>query len=172
MDRILLVIASAFLYSASSFAVDEDLASWGFQYSLVTYHEGGFDGGQPTGWKAQYGQLTNQSVTIEERSLDDPLDRKVSFLGSSIGFGVGPFYGMRGVFRTSSSDDKSTYIAVGFMMDELAVDEAGWSDSRDDSVFSYGFGVNNSSYNIEYMMSLDEEDFDFSAISLAFSSEF
>ena len=172
MDRILLVIASAFLYSSSSFAVDEDRASEGFQYSLVTYHEDGFDGAQPTGWKAQYGQLTNQSVAIEERSLANPLDRKVSFLGTSIGFGVAPYYGTHRVFRTSSNDDKSTYIAVGFIMDELASDEAGWSGDRDDSVFSYGFGINNPSYNIEYMMSLDEKDFDLSAISLGFTSEF
>ena len=172
MDRILLVIASAFLYSSSSFAVDEDLASEGFQYSLVSYHEDGFDRAQPTGWKGQYGQLANQTVTIEEGSLDDPLDRNASLMETSIGFGAAPFYGTHGVFRTGSSDDKSTYIAVGFTIDELAENEDGWSDSRDDSVFSYGFGVNNSSYNIEYMMSLDEEDFDFSAISLAFSSEF
>ena len=172
MDKILLVIAITFLYSSSSFAVEEDRYSEGFQYSLVSYHKDGFDGTRPTPWNGKYGQLTNESVTLEERSLDDPLNRKVSFLGSSIGFEVSPFYGTNGVFRTSSSDDKSTYIAVGFMMDELAVDEAGWSDSKDDSVFSYGFGINNPSYNIEYMMSLDEEDFDFSTISLAFTSEF
>ena len=172
MDRILLFIASAFLYSSSSFAVDGDLASEGFQYSLVSYHEDGFDRAQPTGWKDQYGPLANQSVTIEEGSLDDPLDRKVSFTETSIGFGAAPFYGTHGVFRTSRSDDESTYLAVGFTIDELAENEAGWSDIRDDSLFAYGFGVNNSSYNIEYMMSLDEKDFDFSAISMGFTTAF
>jgi len=172
MDRILLVIAIAFLYSSASFAVDEDRVFEGFQYSLVAYDEDGFDGALSTPWNGKYAQLTNESMTIEERSLDGPLDRKVSFAETSIGFGVAPFYDSHGVFRKSSSDDKSTYIAVGFIIDELAMDEAGWSDSRDDSVFSYGFGINNSSYNIEYMMSLDEDNLNLSAISMGFTSAF
>jgi len=172
MDKIQIVIAITFLYSSSSFAVDKDRASGGFQYFLVSYHEDGFDGTRPTPWNGKYGQLTNEGVTLEERSLDDPLNRKVSFVETSIGFGVAPFYNTHGVFRTSSSDDKSTYIAVGFIIDELAMDEAGSSDSLDDSVFSYGFGINNSSYKIEYMMSMDEGNFDLSAISVGFTSEF
>lgn len=168
MDRILLVIAIAFLYSSSSFAVDEERASEGYQYSLVSYHEDGFDGAKPTAWTGEYGRLTNKSVTIEERSLDP----KVSVLGTSIGLGVAPFYGNYGVFRTSSSRDNSTYVAVGFVLDELAMDEAGTSYSWNDSGISYGFGMNKSSYNIEYMLSVDEENLDLSAVSLGFTKEF
>jgi len=171
MDRILLVIAIAFLYSSSSFAVDEERASEGFQYSLVSYHEDGFDGAKPTAWTGEYARLANTSVTIEESSLD----RKVSVLGTSIGLGVAPFYGNYGVFRTSSSRDNSTYVAVGFVLDELAMDEAGTSGtsySWNDSGISYGFGMNKSSYNIEYMLSVDEENLDLSAISLGFTKEF
>jgi len=172
MDRIQLVIAIAFLYSSSSFAADKDRASVEFQYSLVSYHEDGFNGAKPTAWKSKSGQLTNESMAIEDRSLNDSLDRKVSVLETSIGFGVAPFYNTHSVFRTSSSDDNPTYFAVGFIIDELAMDEAGSSDSLDDSLFSYGFGINNSSYNIEYMMSVDERNFDLSAISVGFTSEF
>ena len=172
MDRILTVIAIAFLYSSSSFAVDQERASEGFQYSLVSYHEDVFDGAKPTAWKGKYGRPQNESVTIEERSLDDSLNRKVSVPGTSIGLGVTPFYGNYGVFRASSSYDNSTYIAVGFTLDELTMDEGGTLDSWDDSGFSYGFGINNSSYNIEYMLSVDEENFDLSAISLGFTTEF
>jgi len=168
MDRIQLVIAITFLYSSSSFALDKDRASLEFQYSQVSYHEDGFNGAKPIAWKGKYGQLTNGSVAIEDRSFD----HKVSVLGTSIGFGVAPFYNTHGVFRTSSSDDKSTYFAVGLIIDELAMDEAGSSDSLDDSLFSYGFGINNSSYNIEYMMSVNERNFDLSAISVGFTSEF
>jgi len=173
MDRILLVIAITFLYSSSSFAVDKDRAPEEFQYSLVSYHEDGFNGAKPTAWKGKYGQLTNGSVAIEDRSLDDSLDRKASVLEtSSIGLGVAPFYGTYGVFRTSNSHDNSTYVAVGFILDELATDEADTSDSLDAGRFSYGFGINNSSYNIEYMLSVDEENFDLSAVSLGFTTEF
>jgi hypothetical protein len=172
MERILLVVAIAFLYSSASLAADEDRATGGFRYTLVNYHEGVFDGAKPTAWVGKYGQLTNENVTIEEKSLIDSQDRIRSVLGTSIGLGVAPFYGTYGVFRTSTNLDKSTYVAVGFILDELTMDEAGTSDSWDDSGFSYGFGISNSSFNIEYMMSVDEENFDVSAISLGFISEF
>lgn len=172
MDRILLVVASAFLYSSSSFALDQDPAPEGFQYSLASYHEDGSNGSKLTAWKGKYGQLTSAPVIIEERSLDYSLARIESVPGAGIGLGVAPFYGTHGVFRTSSNEDKYTYIAVGFTIDEMAAEEAGRFDSRDDSVFAYGFGIKNSSYNIEYMMSLDENSFDFSAISLGFTSAF
>ena len=163
----------ASLYSSSSFAVDEDRASEGFQYSLVSYHEDIFVGAKPTAWKGKYGRPANASMTIEERSLDDSLDRKVSILGTSFGPGVAPFYGNHSVFRTSSSRDNSTYIAVGFILDELTMDEAGTSASWEvDSGLSYGFGTNYSSFNIEYMLSMDEGNFDLSAISLGLTTEF
>lgn len=171
MDRILTVIAIAFLYSSSSFAVDKNRASEGFQYSLVSYHEDGFDGAKPAAWTGKYGRLPDESMTIEDRSLD----RNVSVPGTSIGLGVAPFYGNYGVFRTSSSRDNSTYVAVGFVLDELAMDEAGTSgisDSWNDSGISYGFGMKKSSYNIEYMLSVDEGNLDLSAISLGFTTEF
>jgi len=172
MDRMLTVIAIALFYSSPSFAIDEDRASEGFQYSLVSYHEDGFDGASPTAWTGEYGRLADESMTEEESPLDYSLDRKEIILGTSIGLGVAPFYSNHGVFRTSSGPDNSTYIAVGFVIDELAMDEAGTSDSWNDSGFSYGFGMNNSSYNIEYMLSVDEENFDLSAISLGFTTEF
>jgi hypothetical protein len=172
MERILLVVAIAFLYSSASLAADEDRASGGFQYTLVNYHEDVFDGATPTVWVGKYGQLTNENVTIEEKSLNDSQDRIRSVLGTSIGLGIAPFYGTYGVFRTSTNLDKSTYVAVGFILDELTMDEADTSDSWDDSGFSYGFGISNSSFNIEYMMSVDEENYDISAISLGFISEF
>jgi hypothetical protein len=71
-----------------------------------------------------------------------------------------------------SNHDKSTYVALGFIADELTMDEAGTSDSRDESAFSYGFGVNSSSSNFEYMMSVDQENRDVTAIGMRFTSEF
>jgi hypothetical protein len=76
------------------------------------------------------------------------------------------------VIRASSNHDKSTYVALGFIADELTMDEAGTSDSRDESAFSYGFGVNSSSSNFEYMMSVDQENRDVTAIGMRFTSEF
>ena len=172
MDRILTVVLSAFLYSSSSFAVDVDRVSGSFQYSLAGLYVDGYDGSKATAWKGEYGQFGNENEPTQERSLDYSQDRKVSAEGTTIGLGVAPFYDYHGVFRTNSSGNKPTYFAVGFVIDELAEDEAGYSERDDDGLFSYGFGIKNSSYNIEYMMSLDEDNYELSAISLGFSSEF
>lgn len=172
MEKILFLVAIALLYSPSSLAADEDRTSATFQPILVTYHEDGFDGAKQTAWIGKYGPLTNENVVIKERSVDDSLDRISSALGTNIGQGVAPLFGTYGVFRTSSNHDGSTYVAMGFILDELTLDEAGRSDSRDDKGLSYGFGIDNSSFNIEYMMYLDEENYDVSAISLGFVLDF
>jgi hypothetical protein len=52
------------------------------------------------------------------------------------------------------------------------MDEAGTLDGRDDSGFSYGFGVNNTSSNFEYMMSVNQGNYEVSAIGMRFTSEF
>ncbi len=159
------LLASSGVYAGSE-------ASDGFQYTPVSYHEDGFDRAKQTSWASKYGQLTNENVTIDERSVDDWLDRRSSTLGKGVGMGVTPLFDTYGVFRTSGSHDKSTYVALGYISDELTMDEAGTSDSRDDNGFSYGFGVNNTTSNFEYMMSVNQEDYEVSAVGMRFISEF
>lgn len=163
MYRTLLVAAIAFLYISPSLAANEDRAPEPFQYSLVTYHEDGYDGAKSTVWMGKYGRFTNEDVSM---------DRSRSVPETGIGLGVAPLFGTYGVVRTSSSHDKSTYIALGFIVDELAMDGAGTTDSRNDSGLSYGIGVINPSFNIEYMMSVDEGNYEVSAIGMSFISEF
>jgi hypothetical protein len=163
MDRILLVVAITFLHSSPLLAADEGQASEGFQYTLVTYHEDGYEGAKPIAWASQFGQFTNENVAMDLK-LNDP--------GTGIGLGVVPLFGTYGVFRTSSNHDKSTYFVLGYIVDELSMDEPGMSDSRNNSGLSYGIGVINPSFNIEYMMSVDEENYEISAIGMSFISEF
>ena len=63
-------------------------------------------------------------------------------------------------------------LTTSITVDELFMDEDDSLESRSDSEFSYGFGVNNSSYNIEYMMYMDEENYGVTAFSVGFISEF
>lgn len=172
MDRILLVVAIAFLYSSSSLAANQDRTSEEFQYTLVSYHEIGFDETKPTAWIGKYAQLTNGNVAIEEKSVDTWLDRSSNTPGTGIGVGVTPLFDTYGVYRTSTNHDKSTYLVLGFASDELSIDEAGTLDSRNDSGFSYGFGVNDSTSNFEYMMFMDQANYQISAIGMSFISEF
>jgi hypothetical protein len=172
MDRILLFVAIVFLYSSPSLAANEDRAPQRFQYTLVNYHVNGLDGAKPTAWVGKFEQLTNENATIEERSVNDWLDRRDITPETGIGVGVAPGFDTHGVFRTGSNQDKPTYMVLGFISDEFAMDQAGSPHSRDNSGLSYGFGVNNASFNFEYMMSVDQENYNVSAIGLSLISEF
>jgi hypothetical protein len=133
----------AYLYSSPSLAADEDRASGAFQYTVISYYEDELDGAKPGVWVDSYGLLTYENVAREQKSI-----------------------------RASSSHDKSTYLALGFISDGLTMDEDDTSDSRDESALSYGFGVNSSSSNFEYMMSMDQENNGVSAVGMKFTSEF
>ena len=165
-----LIGGAVLLASSGVYASNGD--SGGFQYSLASYHENSHGGAKSTVWMGEYGQLTNENVTIEEKSLDDWLGRRSSALGTGIGMGVAPLFDSYGVVRASGSQNKSTYVALGFISDELTMDEAGTSDSSNESGFSYGFGVNDSSSNFEYMMSVNQENHEVSTIGMRFISEF
>ena len=147
------------------------VASEEFVHTSARYHEDGFDGAKPIARVGEYLQLTNEDVTSEEKSVDDWLTSRSSTPGTSVGLGAAPLFDTYGVIRTSGSH-KSKYVALGFISDELTMDETGTSDSRDESGLSYGFGVNKSSSNFEYMMSVDQENYDVSAIGMRFTSEF
>ena len=162
----------AYLYSSPSLAADQDRASGASQYTVASYYEDGVDGAKPGAWVGNYGQLANENVALEEKSVNDSLDSSSSAPGTGIGMGVAPLFDTYGVVRASSSHDKSTYLALGFISDELTMDEDDTSDSRDRSALSYGFGVNSSSSNFEYMMSVDQENRDVTAIGMRFTSEF
>jgi hypothetical protein len=172
MDRILFIVAIALLYSSSSMAADEDQAANRFQNNLITYSEDGYDEKKPISWVGKYGQLTNLNLTLEEKSINVSLDHNRSDMETHIGPGVAPLFGTYGVLRTSGKQDGSSYAALGFNFDKLTRDEADTSYSWGDSDLSFGFGMNNSSFKIEYMMHVNEENYDISAISLGYISAF
>ena len=172
MSRIPIVIVIALLYSSPSLATGDGFVSDRFQYTPATYHEDGFDGTEADDWMGIYGQLIYEYTTIEEVQVEEALESSKSALGTSIGLEVAPLYGTYGVFRTSIENDESTYLAIGITADELSLDGVDSLDSSNEGEFSYGFGINNSSYNIEYMVYMDEENRGVSAIGLGFISEF
>jgi hypothetical protein len=172
MDRILFIAAIALLYSSTSLSADEDRAVNRFYNNLISYSEDGYNEEKPISRVGKYEQLTNLNITSEEKSINVLLDRSRSDMETYIGPGVAPLFGTYGVLRTSGKQDGSSYLALGFNFDELTQDEADTSYSWSDSDISFGFGSNNLSSNIEYMMHMNEENYEISAISLGFISAF
>jgi hypothetical protein len=161
----------AYFYSPPSLAADEDQAYEAFQYTVLSYHEDEFDGAKPGTLVGNHEPLAYENVALEETSVDDSLDSS-STPGTGVGMGVTPLFDTYGVIRANSSNDKSTYLALGFISDELKIDEDDTLDSEDKNALAYGFGVNGSSSNFEYMMSVDEESNGVSAVGMRFTSEF
>ena len=157
--------------SPPSLAVDGDEASRAFEYTVLTDHEDEFDGEKPGTGVDNYEPVEYENVAFEDQSIDDFQDTG-SATGSGVGMGVAPLFDTYGVIRASSSQDKSTYVALGFMTDELIMDEDDTLDREEKNALSYGFGVNSSSSNFEYMMSLDEDNSGVSAVGMRFTSEF
>ncbi len=172
MRIISIVVVIALFYSSSSLAAAEDPASDKFQHTRATYHVDGFGEATTNAWVSLYGQYKNENTTVEGIKLEDTFESRASALEPNIGLEVAPMFGTYGVYRTSITNDESTYVAIGITVDELFMDEDDSLESRSDSEFSYGFGVNNSSYNIEYMMYMDEENYGVTAFSVGFISEF
>ena len=180
MDRTLFIVAIALLYSSSSMAAEEDRAANGFQNNLTTFYEDGYDEKTPISWEDNFGQFTNLNLTTEEKSINLPdeklinisPDRNRSDMGTHIGQGVVPLFGTHGVLRTSGKQDGSSYVALGVNLDDLVREDYDTSYSWDENDLSFGFGINNSSFKIEYMMFVNEENYDISAISLGYISEF
>ena len=172
MDRILIIVAIALLYSSSSLAADEHRAANGFQNNLITNYEDGYDEKKPISSIGELGPLTNSNLTTEEKSINVSLDRNRSDKGTYVGPAIASLFGTHGVLRTSGERDRSSYVALGINLDEMTRDEADTSYRWSDRDLSFGFGVNNSSFKIEYMMYVNEENYDISAISLGYISEF
>lgn len=169
---ILLASSGAYLYNATAWAQDADQFSGEFQHTLVNYHESELNGAKPILWTGEYGELVSENVAIQESSVNDLTGRSTSNMEAGIGMGVTPLFDSYGVLRTGSNNNQSTYAVLGFLADEMILDDPDTVESDNDVKLSYGFGVNKSSFNFEYMMAVDEGRRDISAIGMRFTSTF
>lgn len=150
----------------------------GIQYSQVNVDIDGLDDADPTALVGKLGQFVTENVAIEGRLgfgvSDDEID-----------VDLGPFFGevevevevnyLAGVYAVVHSDTEATatfYGLVGITQGEIELSVGGESVDDDDSGLSYGLGVNIKNFNLEYMSYLEEDDYDVTAISIGYVSEF
>jgi outer membrane immunogenic protein len=172
MKKILFTIILAVVYSSPLFAAGEGSKYVGLQYGLFTYDEDGIDEAEPTALVARIGAFVNDNVAIEGRFGFGLQDDTVNVFNTDVDVEIDNLFGVYGVFHATSNSDASVYGVLGFSKGELSASVGDDSISEDDSGFSYGFGVNIQSFNVEYMRYLDEDTYKVSAISFGFVSEF
>ena len=172
MDRILVVATIALLYCSSSMAVDNTHSTSRIHKKPINYHETQHAEKNPVFRAGKYEQLTRVTPTTGEDSLVDSPVHNRNVMEPDVRPGVSPLFGTYNVFRTSGTQDGSSYVTLGFNFDELAGDESGTPYDGDESDLSIGFGIDNSSFNIEYLIYVNEESYEPSAVSLGFVSAF
>lgn len=174
MSKNLLIVAFALTlsYGTMALAESEYRGYEGLQYTLVNEYEHGIDGARPVIWLGGFGQPENVSVNSEEKLIKAPLVDDGNIQELTIGSGATPLFEEYGVIRASGNLPKSTYLALGFTVDEVTMDEADLYNSWDAIGLSYGIGISSSSYDVEYMLSVDEESRGVSAIGLGITSRF
>ena len=169
MKKILSIIVLACFFSPSSYAAAEGDSYFGLQYALVTYDEDGFPDAQPTALVLRYGQFVNNSISVEGRLGIGLQDDTVNFLNTDVDIEVDSVFGVYGLFHAGSSDNVALYGVLGFTKGKLTASIPGDSISESDSGLSFGVGVDIQSFNIEYMLYLDEDFYSVSALSLGYN---
>lgn len=167
MKKSLMLLLPLAVFSFPALAAEGDTYAV-VQYALVTYDEDGVDEVEPTALVFKYGQFVNENVAIEGRFGIGLQEDDVSVFGLDVDVEVESIIGVYGVFHSSSSSDNVFYGVVGYTRGELEVSIDGSSDSDSETDFSLGFGANFGAFNVEYMLYLDESDFDATAISLGY----
>ncbi|NNE63357.1 MAG: porin family protein [Gammaproteobacteria bacterium] len=172
MRKILLVALLAFTYGSNSFAASEGDTYGGIQYSQVTYEVDDIDDLEPTALVGRYGQFIGENVAVEGRIGFGLRDDSVDVLGADFDLEVDTLLGIYYLFHAPGNSDTSVYGVLGFTRGRISVSLLDESESGSDGSLSYGVGVNIQSFNIEYMLYLDEDDYEVSAISLGYIYRF
>lgn len=171
MKKTALIMSLVFYYSSFSLSASEGKTYVGIQYSQLNYDDEDFaEEAEPTALIGRYGYFFNDNFSVESRLGfglgDDTLD-----FGVDVDIEVDNIYGLYGLYHLGNND-VSFYGVLGLSKGELTGKGSGISESDDESGLSYGMGVDIKSFNIEYMMYLDEDTFEASALGLGYVYEF
>jgi len=171
MKKTALIVSLVFCYSSFSLAASRGETYVGIQYSQLNYDDEDFpEEAEPTALIGRYGYFFNDNFSVESRLGfglgDDTLD-----FGGDVDIEVEKIYGMYGLYHLRNND-VSFYGVLGLSKGELTSKGFGISESDDESGLSYGIGVDIKSFSIEYMMYLDEDMFETSAIAMGYVYEF
>jgi len=171
MKKTALIVSLVFYCSSFSLGASKGEKYFGIQYSQLNHNNEDFpEEAKPTALIGRYGYFFNDNFSVESRLGfglgDDTLD-----FGVDVDIEVDNIYGIYGLYHFRN-DDVSFYGVLGLSKGELTSKGPSISESDNESGLSYGIGVDIKSFNIEYMMYLDEDTFETSAIAIGYVYEF
>jgi hypothetical protein len=172
MNRLLIIAAAVILQSPIASAAKQGPSYGEFPYTPVTYSENRSHELKSAPLSDGY-LATSQDDTVDDKfGVESPGYIRSVKSGVDVDLNVDQLYGTYGVFQARSDSNASTYLAVGFTLDEFTGDNPDITDDRKGMGLSYGFGVTQKSFKLEYMMYMDENNLDISTIGFGLVSEF
>ena len=160
-----------------AYAAQEGDRYFGFQYAMVDVDVDDFDEDfEPSAAVFRIGQYMTPDISIEGRFgiglQDDSVDVEVFFTDVEIEVDIKHIMGVYAVLH-GGTDDARFYGLVGLTRAKSEASVENFDDEDEtESGLSFGFGMNISNFNIEYMRYLNEDEFDAIAISLGYVSSF
>ena len=110
-------------------------------------------------------------ATDDARLIDLPEPADDS-LQDNLGMGMAPLFESHGVYRTDGANKNSPYFVMGYQSDGMLPEDEDPNDARADNGFSYGFGISDTDSSFEYMMSVDQDNYQTEAVGIRFNSQF
>ena len=95
-----------------------------------------------------------------------------TFLGVEYDFDVEPFLGLYGLYHIGWGSNASLYGLAGLTIGEVQVSSLGVSTDNGGTNLSVGIGLNIAGFNFEFTQYFHDNNFDVTAISFGFVSNF
>lgn len=173
MNRLPIIATAAILCSPIVSAANHGPSQTEIPYTQVNYSENRLHKPNPAPLSAENTQITSHRATADEQfEAESPANIRTWKSNVDVDLDVDHLYGTYGVFQARSDSNASTYLAFGFTLDEFTEDNPDFEEDDSGMGLSYGFGVTQESFKLEYMMYMDEGSIDISTIGIGLVSEF
>jgi hypothetical protein len=153
-------------------AAGEETLYMGIQAAQVTYEDNLIEA-KPPALVLRFGGYVDE-VAIEARvglGLQGYGDT-VNYLGIDYEFNVESLLGLYGLYSVGWGSNASFYGIMGVTTGELSVSAPGVTSDDSDTNLSYGVGFNLAGFNAEFMHYFHDTDYDVTAISFGYVSQF
>ena len=151
-----------------------EIRYWSLQYSQISFDTEGFaEELEPSMLVLRFGAAANNYFSLEGRLglgvQDDTLD-----LGGfgEVDLNVNYLAGLYGIFHTDIYNTTQVYGVIGFTQLEIELSGTGGTEKEAESSGSFGIGANFGPVNLEYMLYLDEDDYETYALSIGYIRQF
>ena len=172
MNRLPIIAAVVILYSPIASAANQGPSYAEFPHTLVSYSENQFQVLKPAPLSTGY-QAISQGDTVDDNfRAESAANVRTGKSDVDVNINVDQLYGTYSVFQARSDSNASTYLAVGFTLEEFTEDNPDITHDKEGMGLSYGFGVTQEAFKVEYMMYMDENNLDISTIGLGLVSQF